>query len=255
MSGREPNASAGPARLGVMQPYFFPYVGYFDLIRKTDKWIVFDVVKYQSRHWMNRNRILDPNKGEQYITVPVDKASSRQLSDILVKDIVQARDKILRQLGVYAAAAPHYATVCALVEATFEDVGTGSVRLRDLNIAGLARVCRRLGIGFDYRICSDLGLDYSGVQHAGQWALEICDQLHAAQYINPPGGKAIFHAGEWRARGIDIAFTRLPAFEYPVGGKLSFVPDLSILDCLMWVRPDDIRAYLDTLTLDHGTPS
>ncbi|WP_436644454.1 WbqC family protein [Microbaculum sp. FT89] len=238
-------------RLGIMQPYFFPYVGYFDVIRKTDKWVVFDVVKYQSKHWMNRNRILEPNKGEQYVTVPVDKRSSRELSDIAVKDPRQAGEKILRQLGVYRHAAPHYDAVHALVEETFASVGEGPVRLRDLNVAGLEKTCAMLGIAFDYEICSGLGLDFSNVQHAGQWALEICDQLGAAAYVNPSGGKAIFKPEDWRARGIDIAFTRMPDFRYEVGGKFTFLPNLSILDCLMWVGAEEVRGYLDTLPLDR----
>lgn len=239
-------------RLGIMQPYFFPYLGYFDVIRKTDQWVVFDVVKYQPRHWMNRNRILEPNKGEQYITVSVDKMSSRALEDILVKDVTGAREKILRQLAIYAHAAPHFDRVAALVEATFEDVGAGNVRLRDLNISGLSRVCEALGFDFDYRICSELDLDLAAVEHAGQWALEICDQLGATTYVNPSGGKAIFRVEEWQDRGIEIAFTTLPNFHYPVGGKLKFVPHLSILDCLMWTEPAEITAYLDTTVLDYA---
>ncbi|MCW2308636.1 WbqC family protein [Rhodobium gokarnense] len=239
-------------RLGIMQPYFFPYLGYFDVIRKTDRWIVFDVVKYQAKHWMNRNRILEPNKGEQYITVPVDKHSSRMLSDITVKDMPQAREKILRQLAVYRNVAPYFDAVCGIVEETFDDVGDDPVRLSDLNVAGLARVCAHLGIAFDYRICSELDLDYAGVQHAGQWALEICRQLGATGYVNPSGGKSIFRREEWQAAGIDIAFTRLPDFRYPVGGKFEFVPHLSIVDCLMWVPGTEILAYLDELSLDRG---
>lgn len=238
-------------RLGIMQPYFFPYVGYFDVIRKSDRWIVFDVVKYQPKHWMNRNRILEPNKGEQYITVPVDKGASRMLSDIPVKDIAQARERILRQLAVYRNVAPHYDAVRALVEDTFDTVGSREVRLRDLNIAGLQRTCAVLGIDFNYSICSDLDLDFSNVQHAGQWALEICEQLGASDYVNPSGGREIFRPEEWHARGINIAFTRQPDFRYAVGGKFDFVPNLSILDCLMWVTPEDVVSYLDSLNLNR----
>ncbi len=234
-------------RLGIMQPYFFPYIGYFDVIRKTDQWIVFDVVKYQSKSWMNRNRILEPNKGEQYVTVPVDKSGGRMLSEIPVKDAAGAREKILRQLGVYRGIAPHYDAVSALVEETFSRFGEGL--LRDLNVIGLDLTCAYLGIPFSYRICSELDLDYSGVTHAGQWALEISDQLGATSYLNPSGGTAIFRPEEWMARGIDLVFTTMPDFRYPVGGKLAFAPHLSILDCMMWVEPEAIRAYLDSLAI------
>ena len=81
-----------------MQPYFFPYVGYFDVIRKTDQWVVFDVVKYQPKSWMNRNRILDVNAGHTYVTVPVHKGSSPLLSNIRVVDANRAAGKIRKQL-------------------------------------------------------------------------------------------------------------------------------------------------------------
>lgn len=242
-----------------MQPYFFPYVGYFDVIRKTDQWIVFDVVDYKPKSWMNRNRILEPNKGEQYVTVPVDRRSSRRLADVTTVDVGRARDKILRQLGVYRHIAPHYEAVVDLVEGSFGDVGPGAVRLRDLDVAGLSRVCARLGITFDYRICSELDLDFSSIRHAGQWALEICDQLGATHYVNPSGGKQIFRPDEWADRGIGLAFTRLPSLTYDVGRPFRFVPQLSVLDCLMWLDPAEILTYLDSLTLDHdpgaGSPA
>lgn len=237
--------------LGIMQPYFFPYLGYFDVIRKTDGWIVFDVVDYRRKSWMNRNRILEANKGEQYITVPVDRGSPQRLDEVRTVDVARARDKIVRQIGVYRNVAPHHDAVASLVEQAFDDVGTEDVLLRDLNVAGLSRVCDRLGITFDHRNASELGLDWSRVEHAGQWALEICDQLNATHYVNPSGGKAIFRAAEWEARGIDLAFTRLPQLAYTVDAPFTFVPHLSVLDCLMWLEPNEIVEHLDSLTLDH----
>ncbi len=236
-------------KLGIMQPYFFPYIGYFDVIAKTDKWVVFDVVKYQPKSWMNRNRILDPNKGEQYVTVPVDRGSSKQLAEIRIVDSGQAAEKIRRQLAIYQHAAPFYRNVQEIVSETFEKAAKGEGRLRDLDVAGLEVVCRYLDLPFDYAICSHLDLDYSNVTHAGQWALEISDQLGATSYINPSGGTAIFDRDEWDSRGIELSFTRLPDFRYEVGGKFEFRPHLSILDCLMWSEPKTIRDYLNALPL------
>ncbi|MBB4304259.1 hypothetical protein GGD81_003317 [Rhodobium orientis] len=236
-------------RLGIMQPYFFPYIGYFDVIGKTDQWIVFDVVKYQPKHWMNRNRILEPNKGEQYITVPVDKASGSLLTEVRTKDADAARDKILRQLSLYRSVAPFFDDVYALVDETFARFDGGL--LRDLNVIGLQLVCARLEIPFNYSLCSSHDFDFSNVSHAGQWALEICDQCGATGYVNPPGGRPIFKIEEWRERQIDIAFTSMPDFRYDVRNRWQFVPNLSILDCMMWSSPDRIRSYLAGLSLDH----
>ena len=90
-----------------MQPYFFPYLGYFELIARVDRWVVFDVVQYNAKSWMNRNRILHPKEGWQYITVPVEKAPRGTLiRDIRVKDMVDSRERVLGQMVHYKKKAP-----------------------------------------------------------------------------------------------------------------------------------------------------
>lgn len=236
-----------PMRLGIMQPYFFPYAGYFDLIRKTDAWIVFDVVAYRPKTWMNRNRILDPNGQSQYVGAPVDRKSGKLISEICLTDVPRTRDKILRQLEVYRGSAPHYQAVRDCVEGAFARFEGES--LRDLNVATLAAACDHLGIDFAPRICSALDLDFSGVDHPGAWALEICRQLGAPAYLNPPGGVDIFRPAEWSANGIDLAFTTMPDLVYDVGRKFEFLPNASILDVMMWNEPDRILAHLDSLPI------
>ena len=88
--------------LGIMQPYLFPYIGYFDLINRTDQWVVFDLVQYNSKSWMNRNRVLHPVKGWQYITAPVSKCSLGTLiKDVFIKDMEAVEQKIMGQLQHY----------------------------------------------------------------------------------------------------------------------------------------------------------
>jgi len=89
-------------KLGIMQPYFFPYLGHFDLIYKTDRWIVFDTPQYIRQGWVNRNRILGPNSGWQYITVPTRKHHrDNPIRDILVKEGKDWRERVCRQLEHY----------------------------------------------------------------------------------------------------------------------------------------------------------
>ena len=232
-------------KYGIMQPYFFPYAGYFDLILKTDEWIVFDVVKFTPKTWMSRNVILEPNKGAQYISVPVVKKTAGSLTETLVSDFDFAAEKILRQLRVYERRAPHYEAVVALVEGAFSRFDGGL--LRDLNVICLEACCRHLGIDFAPRNCSALDLDFSAVDHAGAWALEISDQLGAASYLNPPGGVDIFRPDDWRARGIGLEFTVMPGLTYPTMDGLPFHPNASMLDCMMWLSPEAIRGHLAAL--------
>lgn len=230
-------------RVGIMQPYFFPYAGYFDLIAKTDRWIVFDIVKYQPKSWMNRNRILDPNAGAQYVSMPVDRKSGKLLSEVTVSGFERAADKVLRQIDIYRGIAPNHAAVRSLVEGAFSAFDGGL--LRDLNISCLDAVCARLGIPFRYEICSEMNLDLDSVTHPGGWALEIADRIGADAYLNPPGGVDIFRPAEWEARDIALAFTTMPDLTYDVGGKFRFLPNASILDVMMWLKPEEIRTHLD----------
>src|SRR5678815_4096817 len=103
-------------KLGIMQPYFFPYLGYFDLIHRVDEWVVFDTAQYIRHGWVNRNRILHPTEGWQYVTVPIQK----HLQDISICDVQIVsgggwRERLERQLHHYRRRAPHYDAVMALV--------------------------------------------------------------------------------------------------------------------------------------------
>jgi len=229
-------------RLGVMQPYFFPYIGYFGLIAKTDKWIVFDVVQYNPKTWMTRNRILHPTNGWQYVNVPVCKASKGTLiNEIKVKEPIIALNRILGQLEHYKKSSPYYENVVKLVREGFSRAATE--RLVDLNVSTLSMVCEYLSIPFEWSKCSELDLDYSEVEQAGQWALKISQQLGADIYINPPGGKEIFKQDEWDNADIKLEFTEMPDFQYKTN-SYNFIENLSILDVLMWNSSDSIKDYL-----------
>lgn len=231
--------------LGIMQPYFFPYLGYFDLINRTDRWIVFDVVRYAPKSWMNRNRILHPSAGWQYVSLPVDRhAGTGLILDVPLLDPQAAHDKIQGQIQHYrAAGAPFFHAVSALISQAFTKAA--SDRLRDVNVASLAAVCTYLELPFHPDNLSDLHLPLPEIQHAGQWALEICDLLGARRYLNPPGGKDIFRPAEWAQRGIELDFTSMVSFSYATG-RHQFVEHLSIIDVLMWNPPATVKAYLDS---------
>jgi len=229
-------------KLGIMQPYPFPYLGYFELIARTDRWIVFDVVKYNRRSWMNRNRILHPTQGWQYFSLPVAHAPhSTTIREIALRDVAEAERKLLAQLDHYRGRAPYFERVRDLVRDTF--ARTRSASLADFNVNSLAATCERLGLRFADERCSRLGLALDDVEHAGQWALRITQALGARAYLNPPGGRALFQQAEWDAAGIEIAFTTPTGFTYDCR-PYAFEPGLSIIDVLMWCAPEAVVAEL-----------
>lgn len=229
--------------LGIMQPYPFPYIGYFELMARVDRWVAFDVVQYNRRAWMNRNRILHPTQGWQYFCVPVEKAPhGTLLSAIRLCDPREAERRLVAQLQHYRKHAPHFEMVLDLVRDAF--ARAGSDLLVDFNLATLAVVAERLDIPFAPERCSRLDLMLDGIEHAGQWALRIATQLGADAYLNPPAGRAIFRPEEWNAAGVTLSFTEMNELRYDCG-PYAFEPHLSILDVLMWCGADSIKRYLN----------
>jgi len=226
-----------------MQPYAFPYIGYFQLIAHVDSWVVFDDTQYINKGWVNRNRILHPDvaKEWQYITIPVRKHDKDQkLLNIEINEDISWRESILGKLTHYKRKAPFYPVAVDFVK---ECLSFSTTNLSAWNVNSLNIACDRIGIPFTHQFFSELNIDVSRVSHAGQWALEIADALNAKVYVNPPGGHTIFDDSEFKGRGIELQFLRsaLPEYSQRRG---AFVPGLSIVDAMMWNEADMLRDML-----------
>lgn len=227
-----------------MQPYFFPYLGYFALIERCDSWVVFDVTQYTPKTWMNRNRVLHPAGSWNWVTVPLANSSnSIRIHEARVLDPAKARNGVIGKLSHYRRKAPHWRAVEQLVDAAFD--GADGDSLVSLNTSAMRVVCQHLEIGFEPLVCSELGLDLSGVDHPGGWAPAIASALGATEYLNPIGGSQLFVAEEFNRLGIALEFLEFPPFGYSVA-PYTFEPGLSVLDVLMWNDASSVRAALST---------
>jgi len=229
-------------KLGIMQPYFFPYLGHFSLIANTDQWIVFDISQYTPKTWMNRNRILHPVQGWNYVTVPLSNSSiSIKTFEARILDVEKTRESVLGKLSHYKRKAPYFSAVEKLVHDTFAMEDDDS--LVHLNVRSLEAVCHYLGIPFHYKICSELDLPLPSDMQAGDWALEISALLGATDYVNPISGRELFDPAQFAARGIALHFLKTSEFRYDTG-PYQFEPYLSILDVLMWNDPETVLAEI-----------
>lgn len=225
--------------LGVMQPYFFPYLGHFALIAQTNAWIVFDITQYTPKTWMNRNRVLHPVRGWNYVTVPLANSSIHiKTCEARVLDMASARKNILGKLSHYRRKAPYFNDVTNLVDRAFTSLSTDS--LVALNVQALKVTCEYLGMPFEGRICSELDLPLPADLGPGEWALEISSLMGATGYINPISGRSLFDPRRFKERNISLHFLQFKEFVYQAGA-FEFESNLSILDVLMWNEPTVVR--------------
>ena len=229
-------------KLGIMQPYFFPYLGHFDLINYTDRWVVFDTAQYIRHGWINRNRILHPTKGWQYIIVPLRKHPREiAIRDVKIANEQDWRRRIVGQLQHYRKEAPYFEETISFVENCLKYENDSIFRL-DAHI--LAKTCTKLGIHFDYTFFSEMDLGLPSILKPGEWALYIAEAMKAKEYVNPPGGAKLFDKMEFAKRGITLTFRHISPYEYECRGY-EFISNLSIIDILMWNTPEAIKYYLD----------
>lgn len=232
-------------RLGIMQPYFFPYIGYFSLIRHTDRYILLDQVQFIRHGWIERNRILKQSGGWGYIAVPLKKhARETLISDISIDNSKPWKEKIISQLGYYKGA-PNYYKVIKLMK---EILGPDFESIVRLDCAALKAVCDYLAIHTPIEIFSDMALDIGCPDSADEWALRICQRLGADEYWNPPGGMAFFDCRKYEENHVNIYFQKVNLSEYRQKQK-GFEPGLSVLDALMFLTVDEINEMLDDYEL------
>lgn len=228
-------------KLGIMQPYFFPYLGYFDLINYAENWIVFDDVQYIRHGWINRNRILHPSDGWSYIIVPVRHTREMHIREVTIAEDAKWKKRILGQLHNYKGKAPYYDRVIALIEDCFAYQDNLISRF---NVFALGKVCAYLGIHFDYAIFSEMNLNLDNIEGPGDWALKISQAVKAKEYVNPPGGETLFDKERFSTSNIKLTIRNLPPLLYDCPG-FKFIPNLSIIDVLMWNHSETIKNYLD----------
>lgn len=224
-------------KAAIMQPYFLPYIGYFQLISAVDVFVVYDNIQYTKKGWVNRNRYL-LNGADATFSLPLKKDSD--FLDVRERQLAPDfnKPKFLNQIREAYRKAPHFAETFPLLESVVMQEETN---LFSFLLGSLTRVCAHLGIETPIVISSGLDIDHG--LHAQDKVLAICDAVGADTYINPIGGTGLYSREDFARRRIDLAFIRSEPLEYPQFGAV-FVPWLSILDVLMFNPATHVR---DTL--------
>lgn len=217
-----------------MQPYIFPYVGYFQLISASEIFVFYDDVNYINKGWINRNRIL-LNNDAHMLTFSCKAASQNKL----IKDIEHAVDgktikKTLSKIQGAYAKAPQYKVVYELID---QILNSQAASISDLAINSVEQICEYLGVSSTFKRSS---ATYSNTElKKADRLIDITQAEQKKTYINPEGGKAIYTKEYFKECGVDLKFLLPQKTEYKQFSD-EFVPWLSIIDVLMFNSPEYI---------------
>lgn len=230
-------------KLAIMQPYFLPYIGYFQLMAAVDKFVVLDDVNYINRGWVNRNRLL-LNGVAHTFTVPLRGASqNRLICEIELDDAQGWRVKLLRTIRQAYGKAPCYAQAYPLMENL---INYPSVRLDEFLLNSLREVACYLSLEVEIVASSRI---YRNTHLKGQERiLDICRQEQARIYINPIGGVDLYDRASFSKQDLSLYFLRSRQVGY-TQGKGEHVPWLSIMDVLMFNETSVVRRLFTEIDL------
>lgn len=229
-------------KIAVMQPYFAPYIGYFQLWSSVDAFVVYDDIEYTKKGWINRNRILVDGQ-PAYISLPLLAAPDTLIvrDRQLAKSFPQERVKILRRIEAAYRRAPFFAQGMALAAAVLE---CNERNLFDFIHNSLQVFGNFLGISTPLVRSSTLHVDRS--LRAQCRVIMTCRQMCASEYVNPPGGRGLYQAQAFEEQGIALRFLVPVLDPYPQFGN-EFVPALSILDLAMFQARESLQKGLREL--------
>ena len=225
-------------KTAIMQPYFLPYLGYFQLISAVDSFVVYDTIEYTKKGWINRNQMLR-NGAPVMFSIPLQKGSDyADVRDRYVADTFEPAKFCAQIAGSYRKA-PEFAPTMLLIEQISHHP---SANLFDFIHHALQLCCDHLRIETPIQVSSQVegGMPMlSGVDRV----IDICRRTGASTYVNPPGGRELYAAEAFAAQNLTLKFLqpRLPAYPQFGGG---FVPSLSILDVMMFNTPGAIRSNM-----------
>lgn len=224
--------------IAIMQPYFLPYIGYFQLIAAVDKFVIFDDVNYINRGWINKNRLL-LNGVAHTFTVPLRGASQNKLiHEIELDDSQNWRDKLLLTITQAYGKAPCYKPTMTLLENL---IHYPSHQLDEFLLHSIREIAHYLSL--DTEIVSTSRLYLNAHLNGQERILDISRQEQANNYINPIGGVDLYDRDYFFENKINLKFLRSRPIAYSQG-KHDHVPWLSIMDVLMFNEPDALRKLL-----------
>ena len=230
-------------KVSIMQPYFFPYIGYFQLIANSDVFVIYDDVNFIKKGWINRNSIL-VNNTSYLFSMPLQNVSQNKLiNEIFISDLDKWKMDLLKTISSSYKKAPFYQDVYPLIEKI--------ISFDELNLAiyiqnSIQNLCAYLNINTKLIMSSEI-VKNNGLKGENK-VIDICLQLGATQYVNAIGGFELYTKENFRVKNIDLKFIKSEDIVYQQF-KNEFKPWLSIIDVIMFNSVEDTRMLLNKFEL------
>lgn len=229
-------------KLGIMQPYFFPYFGYWQLINAVDKYVVYDDVAYIKGGWINRNNILINGKA-LLVTLPLENSSSfKNINEIDIIRNPKQIEKIIKSISMAYTKAPYFNDVMPIIE----NLILNNINIAELNYKAVLEISKYLDINTKIILSSTLDKDNN--LKGEEKVIHINKLLGTDIYINAIGGQELYNKEEFEKEGIKLKFLKMGEIRY-TQFKNEFVPNLSIIDVMMFNSKKIIQNMLNEYIL------
>lgn len=227
-------------KIAVMQPYLFPYIGYWQLINAVDIFVIYDDVNYIKRGYINRNSILINNEAKR-ITLSLKKASQNKLINQI--EVGDDGKKFLNAIKMSYSKAKYFKNVYSLIEEILTQ--------KERNLAkyigySIIKISEYLNINTKIVYSSDI--DKNNRLKGQDKIIDIVKTLNGFHYINPIGGITLYDKDDFKQEGIKLSFLETKSFSYSQFGN-DFIPNLSIIDLLMFNSHEDLTNFLNYYNL------
>ncbi|GAA5093219.1 WbqC family protein [Chryseobacterium ginsengisoli] len=230
-------------KVAIMQPYIFPYIGYFQLINVVDQFVIYDDVNFIKKGWINRNNILSNNDIQRF-TVPLKNVSQNKLiNETYINEESEWKDQFLKTIIHCYKKAPYFNDTFALIE---EIIKKDEYNVAKYIYHTLTAISKYLELNTVFIISSEL--DKDNLLKGSDKILDICKILKATDYFNPIGGVDLYSKESFETEKINLHFLKSNLVPYKQFNQ-EFVPWLSIIDILMFNSKQEIHNLLNEYTL------
>ena len=230
-------------KAAVMQPYFMPYIGYFELVRSVDTFVFFDDVNFIKRGWINRNNILVDGRAKMF-TIPLHKASQNKKINKTYLFGEEWKHDLLKLIEYAYRKSPYFDKFYPVI---YEIIHSDNKLISNLAEFSIKAVADYIGLNTNFISSSEVLVenDLRGEDRI----IALCKALGVQEYVNLPGGKSLYDRNKFKLKGIGLKFVKPRTFSYKQFNDV-FVPQLSIIDILMFNDIDQVAEHIKAYEIE-----